>query len=163
MRRPTIKDSAEYFRRALEVGLCRESDVEAWADKMIAESNADIPTWLLDLSIGGENSKAKTLGAVPGEPDNLTVWNLVLAHLGKASRAGRFSREQVVRVLFRWAVNREIPSPMLSAAYRLDDGFDGAREGWYSEGQFVQDFEGFFDQFRSAERLLPETALSPLS
>jgi hypothetical protein len=126
---------------------------------MIAESTGKVPTWLLNLSIGEEPAKAGFLRAVPGEPDGPTVWNLVLAHLGKSNRVGHFSREQVVRVLFRWAVNREIPNPFFSEAYRLDDGFDGIKQGWYSEKEFVEDFDAFFGAFRSVEDLLPN--LSP--
>jgi hypothetical protein len=35
MPKPTTKDIAEYFRLALEAGLCCEKEIESWADKMI--------------------------------------------------------------------------------------------------------------------------------
>jgi hypothetical protein len=160
MRQPTVKDEAEYFRRVLEAGICQDSNIEAWADKMIVENNNAIPTWLLALSTDDETSKSKLLGDVPGEYDAVTVWDLVLARLGMATRLDKFSREQVVRVMFRWAVGREIPTQFITAAYKLDDGLDGIKEGWYSENQFLEDFEKFFEQFRSVEACLPPTSIN---
>jgi hypothetical protein len=155
MRKPITKDFAEYFQLAFEAGLCREKEIENWADKMIIETDSPTPKWLLNLSIEGEISKNKLLEVVPGETDKITVWNLLLARLGIANRKKQLNREQIVRVLFRWAVNREIPKPFLNGAYRLDDSFDGMKEGWYSEDQFVKDFEDFFVPFRSFESSLP--------
>jgi hypothetical protein len=159
MRQPTIKDKAEYFRRILEVGLCREQDIEAWADKMIVENKDTIPNWLLNLSTDGEASKTRLLNAIPGEFDALTVWNLVLSSLGMATRLGNLSRDQVVRVLFRWAVGSELPDQFKEEAYKLDDGLDGIKAGWFSESQFIEDFEKFFEQFRSTEPSLPQMNL----
>jgi hypothetical protein len=155
MRKSTTKEFAEYFRLALEAGLCREKEIESWADKMIVETNSPTPNWLLNLSIERETSKNKLLEAVPGQADKITVWKLLLARLGVANRNKQLSREQIVRVLFRWAVNREIPKPFSDGAYRLDDSFDGMKEGWYSEEQFIKDFEDFFVPFRSFELSLP--------
>jgi hypothetical protein len=156
MRQPTTKDLAEYFRLALEAGICREKEIEAWADKMIVESNSPTPDWLLNLSIERETSKRKLLESVPGESDKITVWNLVLSRLGVANRLKQFTREQIVRVLFRWAVNREIPNSYFTEAYRMDDSFDLMKQGLYSENQFVKDFEDFFVPFRSFELSLPK-------
>ncbi|MBI3848679.1 MAG: hypothetical protein HY298_00080 [Verrucomicrobia bacterium] len=159
MRQPTTKDFAEYFQLALEVGLCRENDIEAWADKMIAESSASTPDWLLNLSIDKEASKRRLLDAVPGKSDLPTVWNLVLARLGLAARTKQFTGEQVVRILFRWVINQQVPKEHESAVYVLDDGFDGIKEGWYSLDKFKKDFEGFFKPFRTYESLVPQTNL----
>ncbi len=155
MRQPTTKDLAEYFRLALEAGLCREKEIETWADKMIVEANSPTPEWLLKLSIERDTSKSKLLEAVPGEVDKLTAWSLLLSRFGVANRNRQFSREKIVRALFRWAVNREIPDPFFTRAYQLDDSFDGTKEGWNSEEQFIKDFEDFFVPFRSFEMSLP--------
>lgn len=163
MHQPTTKDFAEYYRLALEAGLCRDTDIEAWADKMIVESEVEMPEWLLDLSTNGQTSKANQLGSVPGQADSQQVWNPFLAGLGRAVRLQKLTGEQVVRVLFRWAVNREIPEPFFYEAYRLDDSFDGICEGWNSESQFLKDFRDFFSQFRPFERFLPNAAASSLS
>jgi hypothetical protein len=162
MRNPTSKDFAEYFRLALEAGLCREHEVESWADSMIVETSSPLPDWLLSLSIDRETSKRKLLESVPGEADKITVWNLLLARFGIGSRTKQLSREQIVRVLFRWAVDREMPRPYYSGAYRLDDSFYGMKDGWYSENQFMKDFEDYFVPFRSYEALLPQISLQVL-
>jgi hypothetical protein len=159
MRQPTIKDLAEYFRLALEAGLCREIEIEAWADKMIIEANSPTPDWLLNLSIERERSKTKVLESVPGESDQISVWNLVLAKLGIAARTKQMSQERVVRILFRWAVDRVMPEEYVSWAYTLDDGFDGHKAGWFFKSQFDKDFEDFFLRFQSLEPLLPEPTL----
>ncbi len=155
MRQPTTKDLAEYFQLALEAGLCPENEIESWADKMIVEASSPTPGWLLNLSIERDTSKSKLLEAVPGEADKHTAWSLLLSRLGVANRTGQLSREQIVRALFRWAVNREIPDPFFTGAYRLDDSLDGTKEGWNSEEQFIKDFEDFFVPFRSFEKSLP--------
>lgn len=157
MRQPTTKDLAEYFRLALEAGLCREKDIEAWADKMITESNTDIPDWLLNLSIDQEVSKNRLLDAVPGESDQTTVWNLVLAHLGRASKAKLMTKERVVRILFRWQLERKIPKDHEGEVYGLDDGFDGIKEGWNTLRKFEEYFAEFFEPFRAFENLIPES------
>jgi len=56
-------------------------------------------------------------------------------------------------------VHQEIPNPFFTEAYKLDDGFDGTKEGWYSKEQFIKDFENFFEQFRSVEAFLPQVSL----
>jgi hypothetical protein len=157
MRQPTTKDLAKYFRFALEAGLCREEEIETWADKMIVEASSPTPEWLLNLSIERDTSKSKLLEAVPGEADKITAWSLLRSRLGVAKRTGQLSREHIVRALFRWAVNREIPDPFFRGAYRLDDSFDGTKEGWNSEEQFIKDFEDFFVPFRSFEMSLPQS------
>jgi hypothetical protein len=159
MRKPTTKDFAEYFRLAFEAGLCRDKEIESWADKMIVETNSPTPKWLLNLSIERETSKNKLLEAVPGESDKITVWNLLLARLGIANRAKQFSRVQIVRWLYRWAVDKTIPEKYVTSAYILDDSLDGINEGWNSENQFVKDFEDFFVPFRSFEKFLPQSTL----
>jgi len=162
MRNPTTKDFAEYFRLALEAGLCRENEIESWADKLIVETSSRTPDWLLNLSIDRELSKNRLLQEVPGEADQITVWSLLLARLGIANRIRQFTRGQIVRVLFRWAVNREIPNQFCNGAYRLDDSFDGIQEGWYSEDRFIKDFEDFFVPFRSFQSFLPHSTLKAL-
>jgi hypothetical protein len=155
MEKLTTKDFAEYFRLALEAGLCRENEIEKWADKMIIETNSPTPKWLLNLSIERETSINKLLEAVPGKANENSVWNLLLARIGIANRAKQLSRKQIVGILFRWAVDRTIPEKYWPDAYKLDDGFDGIQAGWYSEKQFMKDFEDFFVSFRSFESLLP--------
>jgi hypothetical protein len=157
MRQPTTKDLAEYFRLALEAGLCRENDIEAWADKMIADCKSDLPDWLLNLSIDGEASKNKLLDAVPGKSDPDTYWNLVFAHLGRAARANLLTEERIVRILFRWQLDRKIPKEHEGEVYGLDDGFDGIKEGWNSLEKFHQYFAEVFAQFREFENLIPQT------
>ncbi len=159
MRDPTTKDFAEYFRLALEAGLCREDEIESWADKMISEASSPLPDWLLNLSIESAMSKNKLLQEVPGEADQITSWSLLLSRLGVANRTKQLTREQIVRVLFRWAVNREVPDPFFRAAYRLDDLFDGVKSGWCTEDRFIEDFEDFFAPFRAFERCLPQLTL----
>jgi|SRR5271170_6845977 len=159
MRQPTTKDFAEYFRLALEAGLSRETEIEAWADAMIVETKSPIPDWLLNLSIERETSKSKILESVPGEVDKITVWNLVLAKLGAAARAEKINREQVVRQLFRWAVERILPKEYVPRAYTLDDGYYGTRSGWFLVSQFEKDFTEFFRNFQVYENLLPEFIL----
>ncbi|HKS38112.1 MAG TPA: hypothetical protein VJW76_13025, partial [Verrucomicrobiae bacterium] len=151
MQKPTTKDYAEYFRLALEAGLIREAEIEQWADKMIVEISSATPDWLLNLSIDREASKGRLLEVVPGETDKTNSWNLLLAHLGIAARTNRFKREQVVSMLYRWAIAGVIPEEHLSAAYALDAGLDGIKAGWFSERQFEERFEAFFRQFRSFE------------
>jgi len=157
MRQPTTKDLAEYFRLALEAGLCSEKDIEAWADKMIADCKSDVPDWLLNLSIDGEASKNRLLDAVPGESDPGTYWNLVFAHLGRAAQVKLLTEERIVRILFRWQLNRIIPKEQEGEVYGLDDGFDGIKEGWNSLEKFRQYFAEFFAQFREFENLIPQT------
>jgi len=162
MREPTTKDFAEYFRLALEASLCRENEVESWADKMIAETSAPIPGWLLNLSTESQASKSTLLQEVPGEADLITTWSLLPARFGGANRAKQFSPEQIVKVLFRWAASGEMPKPFISKACQLDAGFDGMEAGWYSEVQFTKDFEDFFRQFRSFEPYIPQSAFQVL-
>ena len=164
MRKPTTKDFAEYFRLALEAGICRENEVESWADKMIVETSSPTPDWLLNLSIESAISNHKLLEAVPGEADQPTVWNLLLARMGIANRTKQLNRGQIVRVLYRWTANGEIPSQFYNQASRLDDSFDGIQiqYGWCSEDKFIQDFEHFFAPFSSFESFLPQTTLQAL-
>ncbi len=156
MRHPTTKDLAEYFRLALEAGLCGEKEIEAWADKLITESNGGIADWLLNLSINQEASKSRLLDDVPSESDTTTVWNLVLAHLGRAAHAKQLTEERVVRILFRWQLERRIPKEYEGEIYGLDDGFDGIKEGWNSLDQFQKYFAEFFEPFRAFEHLIPQ-------
>jgi hypothetical protein len=155
MRKPTTKDFAEYFRLAFEAGLCREKEIKNWADKMIIEKSLPTPDWLLNLSIEGETSKNKLLEAVPGKADKNTVYNLLLARVGITNRAKKFSRVQIVQMLFRWAIDKIIPEKNVNSVYVLSEGLDGISEGWNSEHQFVKDFEDFFVPFRSFESSLP--------
>lgn len=157
MRQPTTKDLAEYFRLALEAGLCRERDIEAWADHMIADCKTNIPEWLLNLSIDQEASKNKLLDAVPGESDLKPVWNLVQAHLGRATPAKLLTEECVVRILFRWQLERKVQKEHEGEVYALDDDFDGIKEGWNSPEKFRQYFVELFEQFRAFEHLVPQT------
>jgi hypothetical protein len=162
MREPTTKDLAEYFRLVLEAGLCREDEVENWADSIIVKTGSPLPDWLLNLSVERETSKNKLLQVVPGEADELTAWSLVLAQLGVADRAQELSREKILCLLNRWALDCEIPNPFCKAIYKLDYSFDGMMEGWHSENQFIKDFEDFFEQFRAFELFLPQPTLKAL-
>jgi hypothetical protein len=159
MRNPSTKDFAEFFRLALEAGLCRETEIENWADKMIVESSSPIPDWLINLSTDRENSNNKLLEFVPGEPDQIAAWSLFLARLGLADRTKKLNRDQIVSILFRWAVISAVPKPFSKAAYNLAQMFDGVSEGWYSEDQFIKHFEDFFAPFHSFESSLPQSTL----
>jgi hypothetical protein len=79
----------------------------------------------------------------------------VLAGLGRSTRLQRLSREQVVRVLYRWAVDYDSAFPYHDDALHLDDGFGLCKEGLWSESKFVEDFEKWFSSFRFHEKLLP--------
>ena len=164
MRKPTTKDVAEYFRLALEAGLCRENEIEDWADRMIAETNSPAPDWLLNLSIESEASRNKLLEAVPGEADQIAVWSLLLARFGIANRTNQLSREQIVKVLYRWERSGELPDQFYNQVDRLDDSLEGTKHGhgWCSEDQFITRFEHFFAPFRSFESFLLQSKLQTL-
>jgi hypothetical protein len=162
MREPTTKDIAEYFRLGLEGGLCRENEVESWADKLIAETSSPTPNWLLNLSIDSEASENKLLQGVPGEADQITAWSLLLARLGLANRTKQFNREQIMPMLSRWSVNHEIPKPIRSEVSGLFQRCDVFLEGWNSENQFIKDMEVFFARFRPFEPSVPQSTLQAL-
>ena len=164
MREPTTKDIAEYFRLALEAGLCHENEVESWADTMIAETSSPIPDWLLKLSVEKETSKNALLQAVPGVANELTLWSLLLARISIANRVKQISREQILSVLNDWSLtrNREIPKPICGDFYGLFQSFDGVEEGWHPEEKFIKDVEDFFVQFRSFEPFVPQSTFQVL-
>jgi len=162
MRNPTLKDISEYFRLALEAGLCREKEIECWADNMIIETSSPTPDWLLKLSIERETTKGKLLESVPGMADTTTVWNLLLARLGIGNRTKQFSRAQIVGVLYCWAANGKIPSSFFAGTYKLDNSYYGRGEEWYVEDQCIKNFENFFEPFRSFETFLPLSTLQAL-
>jgi hypothetical protein len=156
MRQPTVKELAEYFRLTLEAGLRPEKDIEVWADNLISDSLSPIPDWLLNLSIDREACKARLLDAVPGQRDMETVWRMVLAHLGLAVRTRKLTEERVVRILFRWQLDRVIPKDYEGGVYGLDDAFDGIKLGWNTLKNFQQYFAEFFEPFRRFEELIPK-------
>lgn len=156
MRKPTVKDLAEYFRLTVEAGLRPEKDIAVWADNLISDSLSPVPEWLLNLSIDREASKARLLAAGPGQPDMETVWSMVLAHLGLEARKQKLTEVHFVRILFRWQKNQMIPKEYESAVYGLDDACDGIKVGWNTAKNFQQYFAEFFEPFRSFEELIPK-------
>ncbi len=156
MKQPTTKDLADYFTLALEAGLCVEAEVTAWADQMIVENTTAMPGWLLNLSTDVEVSKAMLLSAVPGFSNKQLVWSILFAQMSRLIRAKKFSREHLVRSLYRWEVDGVLPKQYSNEVYALDDGLDGIKSGWHTERAFTEDCNKFFSKFEPFDSFIPK-------
>ena len=163
MCQPTIKDSAEYFRLSVEAGVRSESEVVTWADQMISGNDADLPDWLLELSTNKYATISRLLREVPGDSNQAIVWKMVLAGIGRTKQTGKLSREQVVRIIYRWAVNEELPDEYIRDGYRLDDQWELVVSGFATESQFEKDVDEFFEQFIEFEEFIPDSYLKTTS
>jgi hypothetical protein len=151
MRRPTIKDIAVFYDRALESELCRESEIVEWADSLIVDFQHPIPDWLLELSTNRDGTKASLLAEVPGESDEDTVWNLISVRLSQGYRNGYFTNQVVVRRLYLWTISEELPDELAATVYQLDHDYGGVVDGWNFVGKFESDLNRFLSRFQMAE------------
>lgn len=82
---PSVKHYADYLSMGLEIGACFQSDVVAWADRLIEQSDRP-EMWMIELSTSANKSVLDVyhlLHAVPGASNLDASLKLLLAQLGK--------------------------------------------------------------------------------
>src|SRR5687768_789299 len=97
----SLRDVAEAYRVALDLGVCTEADVVTWACTQLSEADAD-PLWLLDIaaySLGGAHGAMpyppstlrEVLTSLPGCPDTGRALAIAFHCMRQGVSAGRLS------------------------------------------------------------------------
>ena len=83
MKKPSLKDYANYFVMGLKLNLCPKSEIVIWADKLIEKIDV-ITDWAIELSTSANKSKLdviRTLNSIPGSSDLEVSFRLLIAKL----------------------------------------------------------------------------------
>jgi hypothetical protein len=81
---PSLKHYADYFSMGLEIGLCSQAEITAWADRLI-EPDDRPPDWMIELATSTSKHLVDVvhlLNVVPGQRNQEISLRLLIAKLG---------------------------------------------------------------------------------
>lgn len=150
---------AEFFRRALSVGICTPSDIVCWADAVVAAEAAP-HIWMIDLCLSGTlpvSSIQSLLSAVPGESTPEMPGRMLLGRAFQLIKTGRASAEKLLRRLYL-ASRLETFSPDIDAELSsLEDALSFAEDGVFGIlPEVAQRFLEFLADFECLSPMMPE-------
>jgi hypothetical protein len=144
-----IKETAEYYRQALILGLVGNSEVIKWIDSVIEEEkNPDIS--LLEASMAGSKGTEEVthwLEQVPGSFNQPEVMRRLLETMYNTVVGDRASAFRIISLLYEAHLLGELPEGMGQRISHYEYALDLATEGIAGNiDEIIDDFEIYLKQ-----------------
>lgn len=101
---PSLKNYADYLSMGLEIGVCSQDDVVAWADRLIEESDRP-ELWMIELSTGRSKHILDVqhwLQVVSGTSSLEVSFKLLIAHLQRHYPTVQPEQVRLLSKLYFW-------------------------------------------------------------
>lgn len=154
----SLRETGEYFRLALALGLIDPSDVIPWADAVIQALEAP-PAELIDVSLAERLSRVEMmnrLSALPGCVDREAAAHCALGLLREMLRNDDITLHYAVKALeayFNWA---DVPEAEGLRALNFDDALFCAEQGYCGTPDTVRtELEEFLAEYGSDPEVNP--------
>jgi hypothetical protein len=138
---PSLKHYADYFSMGLEMGLCSQAGIAAWADRLIEQDDRP-PDWAIELATSTSKHLVDVvhlLNVVPGARNPEISLRLLIAKLGMVHPIllpdnDRFAQPEhsrllnlLCRLVSPW---EDFPNDIVGRVYGIDCDLDCVEQGY---------------------------------
>jgi hypothetical protein len=138
---PSLKHYADYLSMGLEIGLCSQAEIAAWADRLIEQDDRP-PDWIIELATSPSKHLVDVvhlLNVVPGAQNLEISLRLLIAKLGMVHpillpENDRFAQPELSRLLNRLyhlvSPDQNLPDEIVGRVYGIDCDLDCVEQGY---------------------------------